>query len=263
MDRQQFDAAEAFARALRTGELSAARTAAAGLADDATFDANGVVVSGRDAIHERLRGQWPLTPALARGVWSPPAACEGGAKIAADFSSLGAAPRDYTLTFAFSPDGAVSRVEERYTFPSKADPVALIPPHVRSAINRALANGTPIVVSYVGDDGYPALSLRGSVQVSGDLELCAWLRSATGGLVRAVEAGRPLSLLYRDSATRTTLIIRGRGHIARDAARRDRVYALAPEVEQTHDPARAGAALLIAVERIAGTSPAGPVLVEG
>jgi hypothetical protein len=119
-----------------------------------------------------------------------------------------------------------------------------------------------MVLAYVDDQGAPSLSLRGSVQVWSDTELCAWLRDAASGLVRAVNAGRPLSLLYRDSATRTTLVIKGRGTIAADAGTRSRVYRLAPEVEQTHDVARRGAALLIRVERIAGTHPDGPVLIE-
>ena len=39
-------------------------------------------------------------------------------------------------------------------------------------------------------------------------------------------------------------------------------YELVPEVEQTHDPAMNGAAIVFRVERITGTYPLGPVLVE-
>lgn len=119
-----------------------------------------------------------------------------------------------------------------------------------------------MVLSYVDDDGYPALSLRGSVQVWTPTSLCAWIRDARSGLVRAVRAGRPLGLLYRDSATRTTLVIRGRGSIAEDEVTRERVFRCVPEVEQTHDVARRGAALIIAVERIGGTHPRGNLLIE-
>jgi len=68
-----------------------------------------------------------------------------------------------------------------------------------------------------------------------------------------------LALLYRDSKTRSTLIIQGRGHVETDPAVRDRVYALSPEVEQNHDTAHRGAALLIDVVSVQGTTVRGPV----
>ncbi|MBV8593913.1 MAG: hypothetical protein JOZ27_06405 [Caulobacteraceae bacterium] len=259
---RRLEAAEAFARALRTGEGSAVRAASFWLATDAIFDANGTAIRGLAAIIDRLGAKWPLSPALARGIWSRPREVGEAVEVTADFAALGAAPRDYRLTFSFTAEDRIDRIEERYAFPSAADPLPAIPPHVASALDRALANGTPVALSYVDDEGYPTMSLRGSVQVYGDRELCAWLRNADGGLARAMRSGGPLGLLYRDSPTRTTLVIRGRGRIAEDEAARGRVFALAPEVEQTHDPARRGAALIVDVERIVGTSPQGPVLVQ-
>jgi hypothetical protein len=94
------------------------------------------------------------------------------------------------------------------------------------------------------------------------LQLCAWLRDAESGLVRAVKAGRPLGLLYRDSSTRSTFVIRARGRIEDDPQVRERIFDRSPEVEQRHDLGRKGAALIIDVERITGTSPQGAILVE-
>jgi hypothetical protein len=68
-----------------------------------------------------------------------------------------------------------------------------------------------------------------------------------------------MALLYRDSKTRTTLIIQGRGHVESDEAARSRVFELAPEVEQNHDPGRKGAALIIDVTSLQGTTVRGPV----
>jgi hypothetical protein len=56
--------------------------------------------------------------------------------------------------------------------------------------------------------------------------------------------------------------MQGRGHIETDQAVRDRVYDLSPEVEQTHDPARRGQALIIDIERLQGSSPRGAVRME-
>jgi hypothetical protein len=70
-----------------------------------------------------------------------------------------------------------------------------------------------------------------------------------------------VSLLYRDSKSRTTLIIQGRGHVETDPEIRERVYLLSPEVEQNHDTARKGAALIIDVVSLSGTTVRGMVKV--
>jgi hypothetical protein len=127
-------------------------------------------------------------------------------------------------------------------------------------VNGALANGTPICVAYTDPNGQPVQSLRGSTQVYGDMQLCIWVRNPEGGLVKAMQGPNPrLSLLYRDSKTRTTLIFQGVGHVETDPAVRARVYDLAPEVEQNHDPAHRGAALVIDIIQLQGTTVRGPV----
>jgi hypothetical protein len=262
MNTKRYQAAEAFARSLRTGELAASRLVADHLAEDVVLAGMGPEVRGRAKVLERITGQWPMTPALGRGNWSTPQPEGDGLRITADFSALGAAPRDFSLTFGFDADDRIVLATQKSAFPSTPQKFDRIPDHVRSPIDRALANGTPLVLSYVDDLGYPSVSLRGSIQVYGDLQLCAWLRDANSGLVRAVNAGRPLGLLYRDSSTRSTFLIRARGRLDDDPAVREQVFNLAPEVEQTHDVARKGAALIIDVERITGTSPQGAILVE-
>jgi hypothetical protein len=98
--------------------------------------------------------------------------------------------------------------------------------------------------------------------VYGDTQLSLWVRNADGGLIRSLRANPVVALLYRDSRTRTTLIFRGHGHVETDEAVRERVFTLSPEVEQNHDPERNGAALLVDVSGLQGTSPRGPVRME-
>ena len=52
-----------------------------------------------------------------------------------------------------------------------------------------------------------------------------------------------------------------RGHVETDPAVRERVYQLAPEVEQNHDTARKGAALIIDVSSLGGSTVRGMVRV--
>jgi hypothetical protein len=80
-------------------------------------------------------------------------------------------------------------------------------------------------------------------------------------LIRSIRATRPLSLLYRNNSSRTRLTIRGQGTVIEDPIVRRRIFELSPEAEQRHDTGMTGAAVIIDVSRIHGTSPKGPVLV--
>jgi hypothetical protein len=254
-------AVDAVVRSLRTGEHSAAIIAARFLAPGIVMNANGTELKTRDAVIDRIAGQWAFTPVLAQAEWSLPEGGNESVRVAAEFPGLGAAPNDYSLKFFFDDRDLISRIEEKYSFKMTSEPVDRMPAHVRTAINRALANQTPTVLAYVDDQGAPSLSLRGSVQVYSPTQLCLWVRNPNSGLIRAINADRPLSLLYRNSPTRTTLIIRGRGKVIEDEALRRRIFDMSPEVEQRHDTAMTGAAVIIEVSRIHGTSPKGPVLV--
>ena len=115
-----------------------------------------------------------------------------------------------------------------------------------------------MVVCYVDDDGQPQQSLRGSTLVFSDTQLGIWVRNADGGLPTQVQKGNnKLSLLYRDSKTRSTIIVQGRGHVSDDPEVRRRLYDMTPEVEQMHDTERKGAALIIDVTRLQGGGPNG------
>src|SRR5579862_1561293 len=190
-------AVDAVVRAMRTGEHSAAIVATRFLASKVVMNANGVELASRDAVIDRITGQWAFTPVLAQGEWLPPEQVADGVKVTAEFPDLGAAPSDYCLMFWFDDRDLISRIEEKFSFKMTAEPVDQIPVQVRTAINRALANQTPMVLAYVDDDGTPSLSLRGSVQVYNSTQLCLWVRNRNSGLIRSILANRPLSLLYR------------------------------------------------------------------
>jgi hypothetical protein len=251
-------AVEAYVQALRTGAPSAAARAAEHLAPDVVLRIAPAEVVGR------ITGQWPQTPTYQYASWSPPRSVGDQLTVHAAFPPLGAAPATIDLRFSFDAHGRIVGVEQTTVMQGTPPPPAVdtIPDFVRGIVDNALALGLPMSVAYVDADGQPVLSLRGSVQVYGDHQLCIWVRNASGGLVTALARNPRLSLLYRDSRTRTTLIFQGRGHVETDEAIRARVFERSPEVEQNHDPARNGAAVLIDVTRIQGTSPRGPVRYE-
>ena len=60
--------------------------------------------------------------------------------------------------------------------PPAAQPLVL-PPALRQAIDANLLEKHPMLLAYVGPDGQPVLSFRGSTQVHGDDRLAMWVRN--------------------------------------------------------------------------------------
>jgi hypothetical protein len=258
----QVRAANAYVRALRSGEGSASKRAEPYLAPDVVATVGNSEFKGKDAVLAHITGIWPNTPVYQQGAWDDPSVDADVVTIDAEFPAFGAGASKATLTFSFNDDDQIVAVSESYTAGPRPEPQKEIPLVVRGMINSALVNGTPVVAAYTGEDGSPQLSLRGSLQVLSPTQLCAWLRSAEGGLNRALATNPQLSFLFRDSRSRSTLIIKGIGRIEDDPAIRDEIFELTPEVEQMHDPDRNGAALIVDVTSIRGGTPRGGVNVQ-
>jgi hypothetical protein len=254
------DGVDAYMKAVRTAERSAAEWLGEHLADDVVLTTGSVEAHGKAAVLERVGTIYPFTPTLAAlGVAAPVEGSDGSMSVKGEMPPMGAAPSALDVTFHFNNDDQITRIEEKMTAggapPEPAKELSLF---VRGAINGALANGTPITFAYVDKDGLPHLSLRGSVQVFSDTQLSIWLRPTDHSAV-AIAENPAVSLLYRDSKSRTTLTIKGSAAVDDSASVRARVFNLIPEVEQTHDTKQEGKALIIDVEELRGTSPLGAV----
>ncbi|WP_338424950.1 hypothetical protein [Sphingopyxis kveilinensis] len=254
--------AEAVLAAIRTGEYSAARAAASYLGEQPIFRWNRGEANGREAVFERLVGQWALTPALGGGLWEMG---EGDTAnqivIRGRFPGKGAVPENYRLTIDFDGEAKITTIAESFAFPKPPEAVPEMPAYVRRCIDHALIDQKPMTVGYALDDGRVSLSLRGTVQTRGGDTLILWLRNPTGGLAEAIRAGQPISFLYRDSASRTTLTAEAKGSIIEEPVARRAIFDRTPEVEQRHDPALSGAAAALKLVRLSGTTPDGPILV--
>jgi uncharacterized pyridoxamine 5'-phosphate oxidase family protein len=256
-------AAEALVKSIRTGELSAAIALEKYLSDDVVLEANGpmagapaTTTTGKAEVFKRLSGNWAVTWALRHARWTNPAETAGVVKVDATFEFLGGVtPAALTVTVGFDDKDRINRVEQKYT-PRQAQPTEIIPPGVRPLINNARINETPIAVAHTDENGNPALTFRGSIQVWSDTELCAWIRQASGGLVKSLARNPNVSLIYRDGP-RAMLLMSGRARIDNDDAVRNRVFEITPEVEQNHDPARKGTAMIIELDKIMGFSTGG------
>lgn len=257
MADKKVQAAEALTQSIRTGERIASRNLEPHLADDVVLDTGREQVSGKAAVLDRVSGVWPSTSIYYQGGWSEPEADGNNLKVSATFPSLGAAPQGMNLTLGYNGQGQISNIKQEMVTGGPPQTVDEIPQHVKGQIDGALANGTPLAVVYVDENGQPQQSLRGSTIVYGPTQLAIWLRNAEGGLTNALAKNDKLSLLYRDSKTRSTVVFQGHAHIATDEETRNRVYEKTPEVEQFHDTGRKGAALIINVTRMQAGGPKG------
>jgi hypothetical protein len=142
--------------------------------------------------------------------------------------------------------------------PQAAPPVLTelsLSPALKDLVNTALERGRMLSVAYVGSDGRPELSFRGSVQAYSDTQLAIWVRNPEGGILAAVRGGRPhIALLYGEIRpdAKAFVSFRGRGRIDNSADARKAVYGRSPEVERNLDKEQRGVPLIIDLESVDG-----------
>jgi len=207
-------------------------------------------------------GQSPIGHFFAQGKWTEPKSDGKAVDISCTFPAQ-APVGGVTLHLAFNDDARISRVETGFVPgvpPAAAD--IKITEAIRDAVNGAFANGTPVTVAYVSENGQPHLSLRGTTQVFSDDQLAIWVRNPEGGLLSAIDANPRLALLYRDPPTRTTFQFYGRAHADRSAEVSERVYSNSPEFERNMDQQRRGVAVVIDLDRVEGRDSSGPFLMQ-
>jgi hypothetical protein len=261
MSDVRFVAVDAYVQAIRTGEASSAAWAASHLAPDVVLMAGPNEYRGHSVVLDRISGQWPVTNVLMQGVWADPVQEADRILVSAEFPGMGAAPAAVKLAFSFAADGRISRIEQE-TVPASVAVISTIPDYVKSMVNNALKNSTVMTVSYVDEQGIPSLSLRGSVQAFSDTELSLWIRSASGGLASVAANNGWVALMYRDSHVRATLSFLGRARLETSEEVRQLVFERIPEVEQRHDLARKGAAVIVDVRKLVGSTGRGAIRLE-
>lgn len=252
MTDQRAASLQALQQSLMTGELSASRRLDAVLTDDVTCVFGADTFSGRDAVLTRLSGEWAGTFALRYLVWDEPEESGDRLQVAGTVHGQGAwAPRGARLDVTFDADDRIASVTVEMVNQPPGAPESTIPAIARGVINNARVTNHPMCIAYVTPEGKPAQTFRGSIQVYSDTRLCAWVRFPQGGFATAIAANPDVSVIYQDSPG-SHLFITGTAHIDNSDAVRTAVFALVPEVEQLHDPAMKGTALIIDVSNIRG-----------
>src|SRR4051812_2595208 len=245
------------------GEGQAASDAAEQyLADDVDLVSPPLHVYGRPGIMERISGHWPNMGMFAAGTWAEPVENGNVVSVHADMPPNMPA-KAVDITFTFNDAGKIQHVETRQERGSPPPPAELkLTDEVKKLVNDSLDDDCPMVVGYMGEDGQPQLSLRGSMRAISDTQLAFWVRNPNGGIVKALAYNPRISILYRDTPNRVNMNFQGIGRVETDDKIRNAVFESMPQIERDHDEPRKGACMVVDLESVNGATFAGPVRMQ-
>ena len=126
----------------------------------------------------------------------------------------------------------------------------------KQQVNGAYGDMRWLVLGYIGEDGYPHLSHRGSTHVHGPQQLAIWARNPEGGFQKAIEQ-RPEVGLFLFNPGEQTALLTFRGRARMDPGQNDTVWEAIPQGEKDQDPERRGGAVIIDLDHISGLGPDG------
>jgi len=242
---------------LREGQVQA-RTEL--VAEDVVFQALAKV-SGREAVLKRLTAE-DTGRVYRDATWSAPEPDGDDVKVVGK-SPPGASTGGVILTVSVVGE-RICAIRQQPLFggsPPPAAPIELTD-EIKTLVDNALATRHTMIVAYVGPDGQPILSFRGSTQSFSDDQLAIWVRNSDGLFLDSIKANPKVALMYRDHDSKATFQFQGRAKISTDEAVRHRIYERMAEAERNHDYARTGVALIIDLDRVEGwfgMTPDGPV----
>ena len=229
------------------------------LADDVVVETNFGRAEGVDAALALLHE--PRTAGLlaAGPQWSAPA--ERGDTVTVTAELPPTAPFsgvEFVFTFGRQ---KITRVEQQTLPAAPVAPTELrLTDEIKTTVDGALDNQTPMMIAYSDNDGEIDLSFRGSIQAYSDDQLAVWARDPGGGLPRHIAAKPKVTLFYHDPKTRTTYTFYGRAWIADDPGTRAVIFENSHPREQQMDFRRRGVAIVIDLDRLEGRGPSGRVL---
>jgi hypothetical protein len=245
MDKHE--SASTLLAALKAGTPEAFDSAAPALAPNAFIMApvRGEA-TGREDVVQNLKGAQPAVVTE----WEGPSEEPRGARITARTPN-GQFP-GITWLLTFDAQGQIAQVLESRLRAAPSKPEALrITEAMAAAVNGAMDHGTPTVLGYVGEDGQPRLSFRGTTQAYSDDQLAVWARYEDAGLPTAIQKNPRVSIVYYAQGS-GNLIFEGRAHVETAPSVHDTVFEHSPVVEQRADPERKGVAILIDVDKVTG-----------
>jgi hypothetical protein len=129
-------------------------------------------------------------------------------------------------------------------------PLDLTTADIPAAVDGATPRGHTLVLGYVGEDGNPVVSFRGSTHIHGPQELAIWARKKDDGFARAIARNPNVGLVYYDADGPGPIFLSFVGRARVDASASDAVYEAMYEGERQYDAERLGVAVIIDVDEV-------------
>lgn len=230
------------------------------IAQDVDLVSPPLHVYGHAGIMERISGHWPGMGMYQSAAWSEPQE-QGGSVLVGAKMQPGLPTESLTITFDFNPEGLIKHVDVKAVRSAAPPPPAELKmtQEIKDLVNNSLDDNCPMTVGYVGPDGQPQLSLRGSMRAISDTQIAFWVRNPNGGVVKALAYNPRITVLYRDTPNRVNMTFYGSGRVETDEAVRNAVFTSMPQIEQDHDEPRKGACMVVDLESVNGATFKGPV----
>lgn len=131
---------------------------------------------------------------------------------------------------------------------------------IKRDINSAFAEGHPIVVCGVTDDGEPTVSFRGTAQAFGDSAVAFWVRKPGESTITSSIQKHPVVVaVYANMPARRFYQLRGNARRADDLETRKQVFEASHEFERNQDPEMKGTAIIIDLTSVRGRGEEGMV----
>ena len=193
----------------------------------------------------------PVSPALGIADFGEPEPTDGGATVRGKLPP-GLPLSEVVITVGVADGEIVSVLQEVVESTPDADEGIDITGTVAEFVDSAFERKSPIVLSYVGEDGAPRLSYRGTLQSHGTDCLAVWVRNPEGGLLRAIRSNPRVSLLGSDFNVPAHYLFEGRARCSDDEDVRRQVFDRSPEQERKIDAGRRGVAVIIDLDVVRG-----------
>ncbi len=116
-------------------------------------------------------------------------------------------------------------------------------------LSTALADGVVCMVGTASSDGEPNITFKGSMMVWDKDHLAFWERSKKDTLAH-LEENPQIVVFYRNPKTQQAWRFYGTVEVARDGSLREEIMSRTIQAELDRDPERAGAGVLISVQRV-------------
>lgn len=229
------------------------------LADDVVVETNFGRAEGLEAAVALLREPRMAGLLAAGSHWSEPAANGDVITVTAELPAT--APfSGVEFVFAFA-GPKIARIEQQVLPAPPLEPAGLrLTDEIKTAVNGAFDNQTPMMIAYTDGGGEIHLSFRGTIQAYSDDQLAVWARDPGGGLPRHITTRPKVTLFYHDPKTRTTYTFYGRAWITGNPGTRAVIFDNSPPRERQMDFRRRGVAIVIDLDKVEGRGPGGRVL---